>query len=92
MRVITPEDAKTFLEQHLSRKLGANGRGKVDDLADDCDLLLSGMIDSIGLLDLVGAIQEFVGMEIDFDTLDPEQMTTVGPLCRFISDQSGKRV
>lgn len=90
MRVITPEDARMFLEQHLSRKLGANGRSKLEGLSDDCDLLLSGMIDSIGLLELVGAIQEFAGREIDFEALDPEQMTIVGPLCKFISEQTGK--
>jgi acyl carrier protein len=45
------------------------------------------MIDSLGLLDLVAAIQEFAGREIDFEILDPEEMTIVGPLCRFVSEQ-----
>jgi acyl carrier protein len=56
-------------------------------MPEDCDLLLSGMIDSLGLLDLVAAIQEFAGREIDFEILDPEEMTIVGPLCRFVSEQ-----
>ena len=73
-------------------RLGANGQAKRESLTEDCDLLLSGMIDSIGLLDLVGAIQEFVGKEIDFEALDPEQMTIVGPLCKFISEQAGEAV
>jgi acyl carrier protein len=90
MRSITPDDARIFLEKYLAGKLSANGRTKSESLSEDCDLLLSGMIDSIGLLDLVSAIQEFVGKEIDFDALDPEQMTIVGPLCKFISDQAGK--
>jgi len=41
-----------YLENRSPRKR------KPGDLADDCDLLLSGMIDSLGLLDLVTAIQE----------------------------------
>jgi acyl carrier protein len=90
MKSLTPEDARIFLEKYLNGKAGANGQSKVLTLTDDCDLLLSGMIDSIGLLDLVGAIQGFVGKEIDFDALDPEQMTVVGPLCKFISEQSDK--
>ena len=45
------------------------------------------MIDSIGLLNLIAAIQEFAGREIDFELLDPEEMTIVGPLCRFVSEQ-----
>jgi acyl carrier protein len=48
------------------------------------------MIDSIGLLDLVAAIQEFAGREIDFEILDPEEMTIVGSLCRFVSEQVSK--
>jgi acyl carrier protein len=90
MKSLTPEDARIFLENYLNGKAGANGQSKVQTLTEDCDLLLSGMIDSIGLLDLVGAIQGHVGREIDFDALDPEQMTVVGPLCKFISEQSGK--
>src|SRR5437762_982190 len=50
---------------------------------DSCDLLLSGVIDSLGLVELMTALQERCGREIDFDALDPEQMTKVGPLCDF---------
>jgi acyl carrier protein len=90
MRSVTPEEVRIFLLQHLDQKLEGNGQSKRESLPEDCDLLLSGIIDSIGLLELVGAIQEFVGVEIDFEALDPEQMTIVGPLCRFISEQTSK--
>jgi acyl carrier protein len=90
MKSVTPEDIRIFLEQHLSGKLGTNGRGTSKVLSEDCDLLLGGIIDSIGLLELIGAIQEFIGQEIDFDALDPEQMTIVGPLCKFVAEQTTK--
>jgi acyl carrier protein len=76
-----------FLKNYLAGKLEANKGGVCEDLPEDCDLLLSGIIDSIGLLELVGAIQEFAGREIDFEILDPEEMTVVGPLCRFVAEQ-----
>jgi acyl carrier protein len=88
MRPVTPEEVRMFLVQHLSPKLEGDGQGNHEILPEDCDLLLSGIIDSIGLLELVGAIQGFVGEEIDFEALDPEQMTIVGPLCRFVSEQT----
>jgi acyl carrier protein len=44
----------------------------------------------LGLLDLITAFQEHCGREIDFDALDPEQMTVVGPLCDFVSAQMAK--
>lgn len=80
-----------FLKNYLGRKLEANGRGALEDLPEDCDLLLSGVIDdSIGFLDLVVAIQEFAEREIDFELLDAEEMSIVGPLCRFVSQQTSE--
>jgi acyl carrier protein len=91
MSVRTPSDVRAFLKDYLGRKLKVNGRGACEDLPDDCDLLLSGMIDSIGFLELVAAIQDFAGRDIDFEILDPEEMTIVGPLCRFVSEQASQR-
>jgi acyl carrier protein len=91
MSAVTPDGVREFLLEYLSRRLNTNERNSCDDLSEDCDIFLTGMIDSLGLLELVGAIQEFTGTEIDFDALDPEQMTIVGPLCRFVSEQVSKQ-
>jgi acyl carrier protein len=89
MSSLSPTDVRMFLKNYLHQKLESNGRGALDDLPDDCDLLLSGVIDdSIGFLDLLLALQEFVGREIDFEVLNPEEMSIVGPLCRFVSEQT----
>jgi acyl carrier protein len=81
------EQIRTFLQQYILEKSVAGGKEKPGELADDCDLLLSGMIDSLGLLDLMSAIQQHCQREIDFEDLDPEQLTVVGPLCRYVSQQ-----
>jgi acyl carrier protein len=81
------EQIRAFLQQYILEKSVANGRAVTGDLADDCDLLLTGMIDSMGLLDLMTAIQQHCKREIDFEALDPEQLTVVGPLCRYVSAQ-----
>ena len=90
MSTVTPTEIRLFLKDYLARKLESKGRGTCEDLPDDCDLLLSGMIDSIGLLELMEALREFSGNDIDFEVLDPEEMTIVGPLCRFVSQQRSK--
>lgn len=92
MNGLTPADVHVFLTEYIDRKLTANGRSAVRNLPENCDLLLSGMIDSIGLLELVTALQGFAGRAIDFDILDPEEMTIVGPLCRFVSEQTASGV
>jgi len=85
------EQIRTFLQQYILEKSVAGGKEKPGELADDCDLLLSGMIDSLGLLDLMSAIQQHCQKEIDFEALDPEQLTVVGPLCRYVSEQLADR-
>ena len=82
---------RIFLQQYIVEKSLAGGKDTPGELADDCDLLLSGMIDSLGLLDLMTAIQEHCQREIDFEALDPEQLTVVGPLCRYVSEQLANR-
>jgi len=87
MNNLTPTDVRTFLKNYLRQRSGANGT--LEDLPEDCDLLLSGIVhDSIGFLDLLLAVQEYAGREIDFEVLDPEKMSVVGPLCRFVSEQT----
>ncbi len=89
MRKVGPVEVQRFLKDYLAQKREADGRETLQDLSDNCDLLLSGVIDdSIGFLDLLLAMQEFIGREIDFDVLDPEEMSVVGPLCKFVSEQS----
>jgi hypothetical protein len=36
----------------------------------------------------MGVLREFSGSDIDFEILDTEEMTIVGPLCRFVSQQT----
>jgi acyl carrier protein len=85
MNAETPDAVQDFLREYVAKYLRGQGREVPADLSDDCDLLLSGYVDSLGLLELMTAIQDHFGREIDFDELDAEQMTIVGPLRRFIA-------
>ena len=91
MSYANSEQIRVFLQQYIVEKSIAGGKDSPGELADDCDLLLSGMIDSLGLLDLMTAIQQYCQHEIDFEALDPEQLTVVGPLCRYVSQQLANR-
>jgi acyl carrier protein len=70
-----------------------NGRLKdlhgkpLSELPDDYDLLRSGLIESLYLIELMSDVSEYFGQEIDFSELDPEKMTVVRPLCTFIAEQ-----
>lgn len=87
MNAVTPDDVRVFLTGFVQRRMMSNGQDPPDQLSDDCDLLLSGIIDSLGLLELVTAVNEHYGREIDFEALDPDRMTVVGPFCSFVAQK-----
>jgi hypothetical protein len=38
----------------------------------------------------VTAVNEHYGREIDFEDLDPDHMTIVGPFCDYVADRMAK--
>ena len=87
MKAPTAEDVRRYLKTCVNLKLEAEGRAPLAELADDYDLLLSGVVDSLGFMELVTATANEFGRTLDFEFLEPEQMTLVGPLCAFVSSQ-----
>lgn len=87
MNSFDPEGVRAFVRNYLFERLTSEGRDLPVALDDDCDLLVSGVIDSFGMLELMTACQEYCGRDIDFEALDPELMTIVGPLCDFVAGQ-----
>jgi acyl carrier protein len=65
----------------------ADSGSAIEDVPDDLDLRASGMIDSLGFIELVTTIEDELGIELDFEGLDPEQITTLGPLARHVHAQ-----
>jgi len=90
MTTVTPDAVQSYLQEYVAKTMRERGREVPLCLPDDCDLLLSGYVDSLGLLELMTALQDHFGREIDFDELDAEQMTIVGPLKNFVSAQLTK--
>ena len=87
MTAFTKSDVREFLVELLNGKLREQGKQLPAIVSDDCDLLLSGYLDSLGFLELMTAIQERFQTDIDFGLLDPERMTVFGSLSDFISEQ-----
>lgn len=53
----------------------------------DFDLRASGMIDSLGFVELIMELEERHEVELDLEALDPEQITVLGPLAAHLADQ-----
>ncbi len=58
---------------------------------DDDSLVENGIIDSIGVMELVEHIESRYGIEVGDDELVPENLDSVSRLARFISAKRAKR-
>ena len=87
----TPDDVRVFVADFLNQKLKDREKVPLSDLPDDYDVLQSGVLDSLAFVEMMLAAGEHFAGEIDFESLDPETMTVVGPLCVFVSEQLRNR-
>ncbi len=84
--MIGEKQLRELILTRLAAPLLANGLTP-DAVPDDFDLLREGVVDSLGFVELIGVIEAAVGMPVDFEDLDPEQLTVVGPLCRYVESK-----
>jgi acyl carrier protein len=61
------------------------------EIPDDFDLLLNGVIDSFGILEMISAIEEEFRIQLDLALLDAEDITRIGPLARYIAESANRR-
>ena len=89
MTEISSESVRAF----LVGQYGSQIRGKGFDpggLPDDFDFLLKGVIDSLGVLQMIGELEKRFQIELDMSNLDPEQLTILGPLSRYVAEAAGR--
>ena len=89
MSRITAEDIRTFLLNRFEAQLQGKGLS-LAGVPDDFDLLTEGVVDSAGMVELVVALERRFAVRLDFDELEPENLTVVGPLCRYIELRSSE--
>jgi acyl carrier protein len=89
MSVVTADQVRRFILSHLAGSLRDNGVSE-DEVGDDFDLMRRGIIDSIGLIHLISAIGEHFGIEVDFEGMDTDSITVIGPVCAYIESRARK--
>ena len=89
MNRIASIEVRKFLLDRYASHLGSKGVN-ADSIPDDYDLFQQGIIDSLGILEMVGAVESQFGIELDLENLDAEDLTKVGPFCRFVEQLSTK--
>ena len=84
----SPDDIRHLVLEVLAAEL-AMLRLDPADVGDAVDLRAAGLVDSLGFVEVLTAVEERFGLEIDLEALPPEQLTVLGPLCRSIALQAG---
>jgi len=78
------QEIRAFLCDEIDRIAQEKGID-VPELDDGFNLLESGLVDSIGLLDLLTAVENRFSIQVDFSDLDPEEFTTLGGLAASLA-------
>ena len=87
MKKVSVEEVRSFVLAKVQTGLAANGLTP-QAVPDDFDLLVEGVVDSMGLIELITAVEQNFEIRIDFEDLDPEDLTVIGPFCRYIELKS----
>ena len=57
-------------------------------LGDDDSLLEAGIIDSTGILELIGHLEERYGIKVNDDELVPENLDTIAGIAAFLAKKA----
>jgi acyl carrier protein len=85
-----PDEIRNLILSCLENSSSVAGLS-LREMSDDFDMLEEGIIDSIGFMRLIAELEERLGVRIDFDGLDPTQLTVVGSLSRHIAEMNVPR-
>ncbi len=90
MSVVTADEVRAFIVSELRASFAENNVD-VGAVPDDFDLMKMGVIDSIGLINLLGSIDDRFDVEVDYEDMDTDDITVIGPLSRYIEVRARKR-
>ena len=76
-------DVRDVVLAQLAEGLRANGLTAAE-VSDDTDLLGAGLVDSFGLLELIGRVEEHFGLALDFEDVDFATLTELGAFCAYV--------
>ena len=89
MKDVTPDNVRGFLLTRYYEPIIAM-QLSLTEIPDDFDLLLSGVIDSFGILEMISAIEDEFQIQLDLALLDAEDITRIGPLARYIAESANR--
>ena len=84
LKDVTPDNVRKFLLARYSEPIKGMGFDPVE-VPDSFDFLLSGVIDSFGIVEMISSIEDEFRIRLDLAALDAEQITILGPLSQYVA-------
>ena len=88
MRAYSAAEVRDLVLASLKERLRETGF-EAAAVPDDLDLLESGVVDSMGLLEMISEVEERVGQELELEDLEPRDLTVLGRFCRQVERLTG---
>src|SRR6185437_5160407 len=85
MSQLTPNVVRTFLLKKYETGLLDHGL-TVENVPENFDLFAEGIIDSMGVLNMISDVENEFGVTLDMEKLDAEQLTIVDAFCRYVAE------
>jgi acyl carrier protein len=84
MNDFTSDMVRQFLLTKYAEPIKALGLDQAA-LSEDFDFLITGVIDSFGILEMISSIEDEFRVRLDMETLDANEITILGPLSRYVA-------
>ena len=83
----TAAAVRDLILERLDEQLAARGLTS-SEVPDSFDLLLEGLIDSFGVVEIILMLEQRYAIEFDFDELPADDLTKIGPLASYVERKS----
>ena len=78
---------RDLILERMDEQLAARGLTP-SDVPPAFDLLLEGLIDSFGVVEIILMLEQRFAFEFDFDELPADDLTKIGPLSAYVERKS----
>lgn len=83
---VTAQEVKSVVLKSFASQLQQRGIAP-ESISDSFDLFAEGVIDSLGVMEMIGAVETAFGVAVDFENLAAEQLTVIGPFSAYVAQQ-----
>ena len=85
MTCCTKENVKAFLVKKYSAKLAYRGI-TADQVPDNFDFREQGILDSLGILDMISDVENEFNLVLDMEKLEAEKLAVIGAFCEYAAN------